>query len=195
MLLTQGVEVEAVAVQGVAAHLVETLAQQSAMDPEEAVHLVTPEAIADAIVKATGEEKKRVSALHAVRPVRIDDRTVHASVEALGHLVTAASQAAKYAGLNSAGAAAAHILDLATEVGAVLVRRHVGGAAAVEVGVLDELAGLVDEVADRIESGAWSICSCGEEHGQSEADGGTVLVMRRHAALARGLRDGELGGG
>ncbi len=45
--------------QGVAGHLVETLARQSGMDPEEAVHLVTPEAITNAIAKAMAEEKKR----------------------------------------------------------------------------------------------------------------------------------------
>lgn len=190
VLLTHGVEVEAAAVQGVAARLVETLAQQSGMDPEEAVHLVTPEAIADAIAKATAEEKNRAPALHAVRPVRIDNSTVHATVEALGHLVMAASQAAKYAGLNSGGAAAAHLLDLATEIGAALVKHHEGGAVDVEVGVLDELAGLVDEGADRVEAEGWSICPCGEEHGQSETDSGTVPVMRHHAALARRLRGG-----
>ncbi|WP_051846029.1 hypothetical protein [Streptomyces sp. NRRL F-5053] len=194
VLLTHGVEVEAAAVQGTAVHLVESVAQQSGMDLEEAVHLVTPEAIADVITKATAEEKKRASAVHAVRPVRIDNSTVHVPVEALGHLIMAASQAAKYATLNSADAAAAHLLDLATEAGAALVKHHAEGAAEVEVGVLDELAGLVDEVAERTEAEDWSICPCGEEHGQSVTDASTVPVMRHHAALARGLRDNEQGG-
>ncbi|MFE9334878.1 hypothetical protein [Streptomyces sp. NPDC006925] len=42
VLLTQGVEVEATAVQGVAAHPGETLARQSGMDPE-ALHAVWPD--------------------------------------------------------------------------------------------------------------------------------------------------------
>lgn len=193
VLLTRGVEVEAASVQGVAGHLVETVAERSGMAPEEAVRLVTPEAVADVIAKAMASEAGNEPALHAVRPVRIDDGTLHVPVEALGHLVMAASQAAKYAGLNSGGGEAAHLLDLATEVGAALVKRHTEGAANVEVGVLDELAGLVDKVADQVESGEWSICPCGEEHGQSETDAGTVPVMRYHADLARQLRNGEPG--
>jgi len=80
------------------------------------------------------------------------------------------------------------------KAGAALVKRHREGAAGVEVGVLDELAGLVDEVAGRVESGDWSICPCGEEHGQTETDSGAVPVLRYHADLARRLRDGEPGG-
>ncbi|GAA2606166.1 hypothetical protein [Streptomyces axinellae] len=193
VLLTHGVEVEAAAVRGVATHVIEAMAQQSGMDPEEAVHLVTPEVIADSIVKATAEEQRRTPAVHAVRPVRIDDGAVNVPVESLGHLVMAASQAGKYAGLNSGGAAAAHLLDLATEIGAALAKGHAEGAAAVEVGVLDELAGLVDEVANRVESGDWSICPCGEDHGQAETDSGAVPVMRYHTDLARQLRNGEPG--
>jgi hypothetical protein len=125
---------------------------------------------------------------HAVRPVRIDDRTVSASVESLGHLVMAASQAGKYAGVNDDGAAAAHLLDLATEIGAALVKSHTGGSVEIPVGVLDELAGLVNAVADHVEADGWSVCPCGDDHGQHEVDAGTVPVMRKHAALARGLR-------
>jgi hypothetical protein len=128
-----------------------------------------------------------------VRPVRIDDCTVSAPVESLGHLVMAASQAGKYAGLNDDGAAAAHLLDLATEIGAALVKHHADGRAEISVGVLDELAELVDTVAGRVETSGWSICPCGEDHGQHRVDAGTVPVMRRHAALARGLREQTAG--
>ncbi|MDQ0908760.1 hypothetical protein QFZ22_004745 [Streptomyces canus] len=188
VLLTHGVEVEATSVRGVAEHLVEAMAQQVGMDHEEAVHLVTPEAVAEIIMKAASEDDQGVSGPHAVRPVRIDDRTVSAPVESLGHLVMAASQAGKYAGLNDDGAAAAHLLDLATEIGAALVRNHADGAVEISMGVLDELAELVDSVADRVETSGWSICPCGDDHDQRSVDVGTVTVMRHHAALARGLR-------
>ncbi|MFH8586066.1 hypothetical protein ACH4GP_16890 [Streptomyces celluloflavus] len=193
VLLTRGVEVESTAVQGVATHLVETMAKQSGMDYEEAVHLVTAEAVAEVIMQAAAEDDERAAPPHAIRPVRIEDSTVSASVEVLGHLVMAASQAGKYASLNNAGPAAAHLLDLATEIGAALVKRHAGGSAAIPVGILDELAELVDTVADRIEENGWTICPCGEDHDQKEVDAGTVPVMRHHAALARGLREQAAG--
>ncbi|MEU6352919.1 hypothetical protein ABZ896_26930 [Streptomyces sp. NPDC047072] len=188
VLLTHGVEVEATSVRGVAAHLVEAMAERVGMHHAEAVHLVTPEGVAEIIMKAAGEDDQGISGPHAMRPVRVDDRTVSAPVESLGHLVMAASQAGKYAGLNDDGAAAAHLLDLATEIGAALVRNHADGAVEISAGVLDELAELVDAVADQVETSGWSICPCGEDHGQQSVDVGTVPVMRHHAALARGLR-------
>ncbi|MGI5259306.1 hypothetical protein [Streptomyces angustmyceticus] len=193
VLLTHGVEVEPTSVQGAASHLVETVAKQAGMDQEEAVHLVTPEAVAEAIMKAVTEDDQGVAAPHAVRPARIDARMVSASVESLGHLVMAASQAGKYASLNDDSAVAAHLLDLATEIGAALVKRHADGVAEVPVGALDELAELVDSVADRVEADGWSICPCTEDHGQAEVDAGALPVMRHHAALARGLREQAAG--
>jgi hypothetical protein len=156
---------------------------------------VTPEAIADAITKATAEEKKRAPTMHSVRPVRIDDGTVHAPIASRCSATSSWRHRKPRSTPTSTpgGAEAAHLLDLATEVGAALVKRHTEGAADVEVGVLDELAGLVDKVADRVESGEWSICPCGEDHGQSETDSGTVPIMRYHADLARRLRNGEPG--
>jgi hypothetical protein len=66
---------------------------------------------------------------------------VSASVESLGHLVMAAAQAGKYAGLNDDGAAAAHLLDLATEIGAALVKSHTGGAVAIPLGCSTNVLG------------------------------------------------------
>jgi hypothetical protein len=192
VLLTHGAEVEPVSVRGVAAYLVETMAQKVGMDLAEAIHLVTPEAVAEIIMKAANEDDQGVAGPHAVRPVRIDDRTVGAPVESLGHLVMAAAQAGKYAGVNDDGAAAAHLLDLATEIGAALVKSHTCGSE-IPVGVLDELAGLVNTVADHVEADGWSVCPCGDDHGQHEVDAGTVPVMRHHAALARGLREQAAG--
>ncbi|MFI1890102.1 hypothetical protein [Streptomyces jumonjinensis] len=189
VLLTHGVEVEPTAVHGVVAHLVEGMAKRVNMDEEEAVRLVTPEAVADVILKAAAHREEGAAPPHAVRPVRIDDRTVNVPVESLGHLVMAASQAGKHATLNGDGPAAAHLLDIATEIGAALVKRHRDGAAEVPVGVFAELAELVDSVADRVEAEGWSICPCGEMHGQNEVNSGTVPVMRHHVALALRLAE------
>ncbi|AXG79371.1 hypothetical protein [Streptomyces paludis] len=193
VLLTHGKEVAPTAVRGVAAHLVEGVARRVNMDEEEAVHLVTPEAVAEIIMRAATDDDQGAAGPHAVRPVRVDDRVIAAPVESLGHLVTAAAQAGKYACVNNDGAATAHLLDLATEIGAALVKRYAHGAAEIPVGVLDELAGVVDAVADRVDSDGWSICPCGEDHGQAEVDVGIVRVMRYHAALARGLREQPAG--
>lgn len=73
------------------------------------------------------------------------------------------------------------------------MKRHADGAAEIPVGVLDEPAVLVDSVADQVEMSGWSICPCGEDHGQRSVDVGTVPVMRHHAALARGLREQAAG--
>ncbi|MEU9065117.1 hypothetical protein AB0D13_41450 [Streptomyces sp. NPDC048430] len=144
-------------------------------------------------MRAAAEGDQSASGPHAMRPVRIDIRTVNAPVESLGHLIMAASQAGKFASFNDDGAAAAHLLDLAAEIGAALVEGHADGAADVPVGLLDELAELVDTVAERIEAEGWSICPCGEDHGRHEVDSGVLPVMRNHAALACGLREGAAG--
>ncbi|MBO1333813.1 hypothetical protein [Streptomyces sp. VRA16 Mangrove soil] len=188
VLLTHGVEVEVTSVHRVASNLVEVIAQQSGMDRAEAVHPVTPEAVAGIIMEVAAEEDRSSPGPHATRPVRLDDRSVRTPVESLGHLVMAAARAGKYAGINDDGAAAAHLLDLATEIGAALVQRHSDGAANVPVGMLDELTELVDAVADHIESGNWSICTCGEDHEQGDVDSDALPVMRHQAALARRLR-------
>ncbi|MEV3872261.1 hypothetical protein ACWD6I_12615 [Streptomyces sp. NPDC002454] len=189
VLLTHGIEVETAAVHGVVAHLVGAMAKRVGMDEEEAVHLVTPEVVADVIMTATAERESGAAPPHAVRPVRVDNRLVPVRVESLGHLVMATAQSGKYASLNGDGPAAAHLLDLGTEIGAALVKRYTEGVVEVPVGVLNEVADRVDAVADCIEMARWSVCPCGEDHGQKEADLGALPVMRHHAALARGLRD------
>ncbi|MFJ4686235.1 hypothetical protein [Streptomyces sp. NPDC088789] len=192
VLLTHGVEVETTAVHGVVVHLVGAMAKRIGMDEEEAVQLVTPEAVADIIIAATAAWEPGAAPPHSVRPVRVDDRLVRVRVETLGHLVMATAQAGKYASLNGDGPAAAHLLDLGTEIGAALVERHAEGEAEIPIGVLDEVAERVDAVADRIEEDDWSACPCGEEHGQRETDLGVLPVMRHHVALARRLRGGDL---
>jgi hypothetical protein len=118
VLLTRGVEVEPVAVRDVVALMVRSVAERMNLDPEEAVHMVVPETLADAIVAAADPEAEGAEGVHSVRPVRIDARTIRLPVRVAGRLVMAASQAAKYARLNGDGRIADQALDLATETGA-----------------------------------------------------------------------------
>lgn len=55
-------------------------------------------------------------------------------------------------------------MDLATELGAALAADRVGEETEVPVGLLDELAQVV-------ESEGWSICLCGEVHEQGLVPG------------------------
>lgn len=188
VLLTRGLEVEPVAVRDVVAHMVEVLARQTGMDAEEAVHLVASETVADAIVRASDQTLEGAEAVHAVRPVRVDARTVSAAVRVLGRLVMAAAQVGKYASLNGDGRTAAQSMDLATELGAALAADRACEETEVPVGLLDELAQMIESVAGKVESEGWSICPCGEVHEQDDVDGKVVPVMRADAGLARQLR-------
>jgi hypothetical protein len=188
VLLTRGLEVEPVAVRDVVAYMVDVLAQQTGMDAEEAVHLVTSETVADAIAKASDQTLEGAAAVHAVRPVRVDARTVSAAVRVLGRLGMAAAQAGKYVSLNGDGRTAAQAMDLATELGAALAADRTCEETEVPVGLLDELAQLVESVAGKVEAEGWSICPCGEVHEQEEVDVKVVPVMRGDVALGHRLR-------
>ncbi|MBB1242377.1 hypothetical protein GL263_02130 [Streptomyces durbertensis] len=185
VLLTRGMEVEPTAVQGVLAHVVTVTAERTGLDEEEALHLVTPEAVADLIAQAADERLDGAEDVHAVRPVRVDARTVPADLGTLGRLVMAAAQAGKYAATNHDRRAAAHLMDLATELGAALIPDN---DPTVPVGVLDELADQLDRTIAHIEDGEWSICPCGENHDQDDVDAGAARTMRHDATLARHLR-------
>ena len=188
VLLTRGMEVEPTAVQRVLAHVLTVTAERTGLDEEEALHLVTPEAVADLITQAADERLAGAQDVHAVRPVRVDARTVPAGLSTLGRLVMAAAQAGKYAATNHDGRAAAHLMDLATELGAALATDD---GPMVPVGVLDELADHLDRTAARIDEGEWSICPCGENHDQDDVDTGAARTMRHDATLARNLRRKE----
>jgi hypothetical protein len=185
VLLTRGVEVEPVAVRDVVALMVRSLAERMNLDAEEAVHMVVPETVADAIVAAADPEAEGAEDVHSVRPVRVDARTILLPVRVAGRLVMTAVQVAKYARLNGHGRIADQALDLATEIGAALSSVTAGEDPEVPVGVLTELAAITETVALRVERDGWSICPCGEEHGQSEVDARMPTVLRADGALAR----------
>ncbi|GAA3299545.1 hypothetical protein [Streptomyces cinereospinus] len=188
VLLTRGLEVEPVAVRDVVAYVVNTAAEKVRLDPEEAVHLVSPEMVADAIATAADDSNEDASAVHAVRPVRLDTRTVDVPTMALGRLVMAGAQAGRYAAANDDSRAAAHVMDLVTELGSAMVSARGGELVAVPVGVLDELAELVERVVGRVDAGEWSICPCGEPHEQEEVDRRVVIAMSQDAAIVRELQ-------
>lgn len=185
VLLTRGVEVEPVAVRDVVALMVSSVAERMNLDLEEALHLVRPESVADAILTAADPEAEGAEDVHSVRPVRIDARVVELPVRVAGRLVMAAAQASKYARLNGNGRIADQALDLATEIGAALSSTAAGDEAGLPVGVLTELADVTEAVALRVERDGWSICPCGEQHDQNEADAAMPATLRADAALAR----------
>jgi len=84
------------------------------MDQEEALHLVQPEKVAEAITAAADPDCEGAEHVYAVRPVRVDARTIAVPVQVAGRLVMAAAQAGKYAALNGDGRTASHAMDLAT---------------------------------------------------------------------------------
>ncbi|NYI07569.1 hypothetical protein [Allostreptomyces psammosilenae] len=122
-----------------------------------------------------------------VRPVRVDQRMVPVDGQSLGWLVMTAAQVGKYAYLNGDSRSASHVLDLATELGAALAQADGSPEGSVPVGVLEELADLAEATADHVERDGWSLCDCGEPHGEDNVDAGAAAVMRAHAALARAL--------
>lgn len=187
VLLTRGVEVEPVAVRDVVVLMVRSVAERIGMDHEEALHLVQPEMVAEAITAAADPGREGAEDVHAVRTVRVDARTVAVPVRVAGRLVMAAAQVGKYASLNGDGRTASHALDLATEIGAALASAGTGDEAKTPVGVLTELASITETVALRVERDGWSICPCGEEHDQNEVDAGMPASLRADAALAHGL--------
>jgi hypothetical protein len=138
-----------------------------------------------AITAAADPGREGAEHVYAVRPVRIDARTVAVPVRVAGRLVMAAAQAGKYAALNGDGRTASHALDLASEIGAALSSVGTGDEAETPVGVLTELASTTETVAVRVESDGWSICPCGEQHDQDEVDAGMPATLRADAALAR----------
>lgn len=91
VLLTRGVEVEPVAVRDVVALMVRSFAERMNMDPEEALHLVRPESVTEAITAAADPDREGAEHVYAVRPVRVDASTVAVPVRALGRLVMAAA--------------------------------------------------------------------------------------------------------
>ncbi|NYI07568.1 hypothetical protein [Allostreptomyces psammosilenae] len=65
VLLTRGLEIEPIALVDVVAHMVDAIAEQTGLDPEEAVHLVPSDTVAEAIARASDEQAEGAGNVHA----------------------------------------------------------------------------------------------------------------------------------
>ena len=186
-LLTRGRNVVSVAVTNVLAHNVAMVADRLGIQPRSALRYIEPSAVADQIAKATDVDTEGAHTVHGVRPVRLDDRTVHMPRWVCSRPLMALAQAVKYASNNDDSRTVQHATDLIFEIGLALGADSKSDDAGLPLGLLDEAAGIIERVADRIDNG-WSICPCGEEHGQSEADQRVPDVLRGDADLVRKIR-------
>ncbi|MGW6262492.1 hypothetical protein [Streptomyces sp. NPDC055085] len=186
-LLTRGLDVVPVGVRNVLAHAVNTVAEQLNIQPRSAVHYIDPSVIADQIAEAGAESADGTGGAHGIRPVRLDDRTVPTGRAVTGRPLMALAQAAKYAASNGDLRTAQHAIDLICEIGAAIAEPD-SALAPVPAAVLDESAQILDHVADRIGKDGWSVCPCGEEHGQARTDAAIPAVLRDDADLVRTVR-------
>ncbi|MFZ4284606.1 hypothetical protein [Streptomyces rhizosphaericola] len=187
-LLTRGLDVVSVAVTNVLAHNVELVAGRLGIQPRSALPYIEPSAVADQIAKASAIDADGAHTVNGVRPVRVDDRTVYMPRWVCSRPLMALAQAVKYASSNGDSRTVQHATDLIFEIGLAIGADSASDSAGVPLGLLDEAADIIEQVAARIETDGWSVCPCGEEHGQSAADIKVPGVMRGDAELIRKIR-------
>lgn len=190
VLLTHGKNVEVPAIGRVVSHLAARLAEGMNMDPAEAVLLLTPEAVADVIIKAADGDDRAA----AVRPVRVQDVAIAVPPWVSGRLLMVLGQVARWAGANEAARDQHHALGLVTELGGALVESRKTETMEIHVGILDEVIDLAERAAGHIEANEWAPCSCGQDHSAVDAPIAVVTAMRSDADLARRLRAKADGG-
>ncbi|MEU9000905.1 hypothetical protein [Streptomyces sp. NPDC048551] len=187
-LLTRGLDVVPVAVHNVLAHAVATVADRMDIQPRSALRYVEPSTIADQIAKAGDPAAEGAHAVHGVRPVRIDERTVTMPRWVCTRPLMALAQAVKYAANNGDSRTVQHAADLIFELGLVIGDDPDSDDVQIPVGVLDETADTLEHVAAHIETSGWSLCPCGEDHGQDHLDAKVPERLRSDAELARKMR-------
>ncbi|MFJ7281029.1 hypothetical protein [Kitasatospora sp. NPDC098663] len=185
VLLTRGLIVEIAAVRGTVDHLVDRVAREAGLGRDDALHFVTPEVVADAIVRAADQDDHAA----AVRPVRKRDEAVVVPPWVSGRLVMALAKVAQWAGVNGAERDQHHAFDLSVELGDSLLQSRTSGLMEIHLDLLAEMADLAERSAARIEAGQWVECSCGERHSDAEAPLAVVAAMRSDAELARRLSE------
>lgn len=178
----RGLSVLPTAVAGVIDGLVASAAQRTGISRAEALRLIVPEQVAELIVLA-GRDERHAS----VRPLREDAVDVAVPSTAAGQLINALSQAAKMAVTNGDKETAVHAADLLSEFGVGMVDAAKAAMVSVQRGVLSESAQVLDHVAEQFQDQRWTVCPCGEEHGQSDLDQGLPRVLRADAEMARQL--------
>ncbi|MFJ9521870.1 hypothetical protein ACIRPK_26900 [Kitasatospora sp. NPDC101801] len=187
-LLTRGLDVVPVAVTNVLAHNVTMVAQRLGIQPRSALRYIEPAAVADQIATASALGTDGSQTVDGVRPVRLDQRTADLPRWICSRPLMALAQVIKFASSNDDSRTVQHATDLVFEIGLAIGADAASDSAGLPVGVLDEAADLLDQVAGHIEADGWSVCPCGEDHDQGAADAKVVGVMRDDAALIRKLR-------
>lgn len=187
-LLTRGLDVVSVAVTNVLAHNVEMVADRLGIQPRSALRYIEPSAVANQIAKASAVDTDAAHTVHSVRPVRVDDRTVFMSRWVCSRPLMALAQVVKYASSNGDSRTVHHATDLIFEIGLAIGADSASDSAGLPIGLLDEAADIIEQVAGHIETDGWSVCPCGEDHGQAEADARVPEVMRGDAELIRKIR-------
>jgi hypothetical protein len=189
VLLTRGLEVLDITLRSMALEMITQVSNSTGVSTEEAIHLVSPEVLADLVVRSVDESAEGVDGFGAVRKVRMDVRPISVPAGALGRMIMAAAQAGKFAATNGDSNTAGAAMDLVTEIGPAIWALDADGTARLPGHLLDEVADLVDRAAARIEQGAWSICPCGEQHGQANVDRKAAETMRHDVTVIRDLID------
>ncbi|MFB6904881.1 hypothetical protein ACFCWB_11510 [Streptomyces bacillaris] len=154
----------------VLAHNVEMVAGRPGIQPRSALPYIEPSAVADQIAKASAMDTDGVHTVNGVRPVGVDGRTVYMPRWVCSRPLMALAPAVKYASSNGDSRTVQHATDLIFEIGLAIGADSASDSAGVPLGLLDEAADIIEQVAARIETDGWSVCPCGEEHGQSAAD-------------------------
>ncbi|MER6917064.1 hypothetical protein ABT354_35930 [Streptomyces sp. NPDC000594] len=186
-LLTRSLDVVPVGVRNALAHTVTTVAERMDIQPRSALRYIDPAHVADRIARAGAESTDGSEGAHGVRPFRRDARTVPTDRTVTGRPLMALAQAAKYATSNGDSRTAQHAIDLICEMGAAIAELD-QPLAPIPAGVWDETAQILERVAQRIEKDWWSVCPCGEDHGQGRLDAKVPSVMRDDAGLVRTVR-------
>lgn len=182
VLEDRGLSVLPTAVAGVIDGLVESAVRRAGVSRAEALKLVVPEQVADLIVRAEREESYA-----SIRPFREDEGHARVPLTAAGQLIMALGQAAKMAVANGDRETSVHAADLLSEFGAGMTDAAKAAVVSVQRGVLSETAQILDRVAEQFQDRRWSVCSCGEDHGQNSLDQGLPRVFRADAEMARQL--------
>ncbi|WP_406300976.1 hypothetical protein OG948_59860 (plasmid) [Embleya sp. NBC_00888] len=189
-LSERGLDAEPVAVRNVLTHAVATLAERLDVGPRAVLLYIEPDVIADQIAAAADPAAEGSDYVHGVRPARPDARSVPTPRHACSRPLMALTQALKYASTNGDSRTVQHAADLAFELGVAVGADPDRDRVDIPVGVLDEAADILDHVADRIESHGWSLCPCGDKHGQARIDAQVLDALRGDADLVRTTRAG-----
>jgi hypothetical protein len=177
-LRSEGLSVLRVSAASLMAVQVMIAAAQLGVTPATALGYTTQDGLVKTLRQQAGSPHAR-----AIRPARIPGQR-SAPLVVSGQLVAALGQVAKFATANQDGQIAGHAADLLTELG-IALRELPEGADAIyaEAGVFAEAATLLEDTASRIETGFWSGCPCGQQHGQAESDRAVVPFLRADAKL------------